>query len=136
MEKYILTLTPDQARMVSNACELYARLKLGQFENIPQALLDYKKVGDFCARRDLSNDLLKIVAGIIFGKNEYSQPKIEKDPLFYRAWNIHATLRYHIAWHEHPEGGWGTHFDKPYEWGGEPVPECRVEESNAEENPS
>ena len=33
-EKYVLTLTRDQALVAQNALELYARLKIGQFNRI------------------------------------------------------------------------------------------------------
>lgn len=127
-ETYVLTLTREQAQTAQNALELYARLKIGQFERIPEMMLDFGTgVDDYCKRRDLANDLLKIVAGIIFGKNQYGWPDVEQDAYHHRAWNIYATLRYHMAWHDHPEGGWAVCFDKPYPCGGEPVPKCRVE---------
>lgn len=119
-EKYILTLTREQAQVAQNALELYARLKIGQFDRITELMLDVRSVDEYCQRRDLANDLLKIVACIIFGRNDYGQPKCEKDALHHRAWNIYTALRYQMAWHDRPEGGWGLHFDKPYPWGGEP----------------
>ena len=127
-EKYILTLTRDQAIVAQQALELYARLRIGQFERITEMLLDVKNVDDYCKRRDLANDLLKIVAGIIFGKNQYGWPDVEQDAYHHRAWNIYATLRYHMAWHDNPEGDrWSVAYDKPFAWGGEPIAECRVE---------
>lgn len=130
-EKYVLTLTREQAQVAQNALELYARLKIGQFDRITELMLDVRSVDEYCQRRDLANDLLKIVACIIFGRNDYGQPKCEKDALHHRAWNIYTALRYQMAWHDHPEGGWGLHFDKPYPWGGEPVAECRIEEGQS-----
>ena len=126
-EKYILTLTREQAAVAKDALELYARLRIGQFNRITELMLDVRDVEDYCQRRDLANDLLKIVACIIFGRNEYYQPNCQKDALHHRAWNVYAALRYQMAWHDHPEGGWGVHFDEPYPWGGEPIAECRVE---------
>lgn len=129
-ERYVLTLTRDQAITTQNALELYARLRIGQFERIPEMMLDFGSgVDDYCKRRDLANDLLKVVACIIYGKNTYGWPDVEQDKFHHRAWNIYATLRYHMAWHDNPEGGWEVCFDKPYPWGGEPVPECRVEDN-------
>ena len=130
-EKYILTLTREQAQVAQNALELYARLKIGQFDRITELMLDVRSVDEYCQRRDLANDLLKIVACIIFSRNDYGQPKCEKDALHHRAWNIYTALRYQMAWHDRPEGGWGLHFDKPYPWGGEPVAECRIEEGQS-----
>lgn len=129
-EKYVLTLTREQARVAQNALELYARLKIGQFDRITELMLDVRSVDEYCQRRDLTNDLLKIVAGIIYGKNEYGQPNCKKDDAHHIAWNIYATLRYHMAWHDRPEGGWGVCYDKPYPWGGQPIPDCKTVEGD------
>ena len=112
-EKYVLTLTRDQALVAQNALELYARLKIGQFNRISELMLDVRSVDEYCKRRDLANDLLQIVAGITYGKNAYGCPDVQKDALHRRAWNIYATLRYHMAWHDNPEGGIGCCYDEP-----------------------
>lgn len=125
-EQYILTLTRDQAVMVKQACELYARLRIGQFEHITEKILDVRDVTDYCNRRDSANDLLKAAACIILGKNIYGTPEGKKDKPHCRAWNIYAAIRYCMAWHDNPEGGWAVCFDKPFPWGGEAVPECKV----------
>lgn len=124
--KVVLELTPDQARTAMDALELYARLRIGQFERITDSVLDFKNIEDYCMRRDAANDLMKVLKRIIYGKDGLGIPVIKKDELHYRAWNIYAAIRYHVAWHEHPEGGFGVHFDKPYPYGEEPVPECRI----------
>lgn len=124
--KVVLELTPDQARTAMSALELYARLKIGQFERITEMMLDVRSVDEYCKRRDISNDMLRIVSNIIYGRNAYGCPDVKKDEDHYRAWNIYAAIRYHVAWHEHPKGGFGVHFDKPYPYGEEPVPECRI----------
>lgn len=132
-EKYILTLTPDQALMVETACELYARLKIGQFDTITEKLLDVKSLDDYHHRRAIANDLLKIAACIILGRNEYGRPIYIESPEHHRAWNIYTVLRYCRVWNEHPEGqgNWNVCYDKPRASGGEPLPVCRVQKSGS-----
>lgn len=125
-DRYVLTLTPEQARVTRDALELYARLRIGQFNRITELMLEVRNVDDYCARRDVADDLLKVVANIIFGRNQYGQPNALKDKLHHRAWNIYHMIRYKMAWHENPKGGFGCHYDKPYPSGGEPVPECEI----------
>lgn len=125
-EKYILTLTRDQAIATMDALELYARLRIGQFNRITELLLDVQNADDYCKRREIANDLLNIVACVIFGKNAYGHPDCKKDKLHSRMWNIYAALRYKMAWHDHPEGGWTVNFDEPFPWDGEAVPDCKV----------
>ena len=127
-EKYILTLSREQAIMVKDACELFARLKIGQFDRITEKLLDVSR-DDYCERRDLVNGLLKIVACAILGSTEYRTPLTQPDDLHHRAWNIHAVIRHCMAWHDNPKGNiWSVNFDKPYPHGGEPLPEIKVQE--------
>lgn len=66
-EKYILELTRKQAEAVKDACELYARLKIGQFERITEMLLDVQNAKDYCERRDLANDALKVATNHFTG---------------------------------------------------------------------
>lgn len=133
-EKYVLTLTREQAITAQNALELYARLRIGQFEHISEKLLDFGLgVDEYCRRRDIANDLLGLAACILFGKNQYGRPDTKKDNLHHRAWNIYEALRYRMAWHDHPEGGWGVCFDEPYPWGNEPVPQCVITEHERED---
>ena len=127
-EKYVLTLSREQAIMVMDACELYARLKIGQFDRITEMLLDLHRE-DYCDKRDLANDLLKIVACTLLGSNAYRTPLTQPDDLHHRAWNIHAVIRHCMAWHDNPKGNiWSVNFDKPYPHGGEPLPEIKVQE--------
>lgn len=54
-----LTLTNEQAQIVSTACEFYARIKMGQFKEIIWHTLDMKiPTNDFCERRDLAEHYL------------------------------------------------------------------------------
>ena len=128
-EKYILELSREQAIMVKDACELYARLRLGQFNEITEKILDVRNVKEYCERRDLANDILKVAACIILGRNIHMQPDGKKDALHNRAWNIYTAIRYKMAWHDNPDGGYSVCFDSPYPWGGDPVPKCTILES-------
>ena len=54
-----LTLTEDQARIVSVACEFYARVRMGQFNEIPFHCLEWNgKIDNVCKRRDEAEQLL------------------------------------------------------------------------------
>lgn len=50
---YQLLLTEKQAKIIAGACEFYARVRMGQFNEIIWNLLDIKTdVDDYCERRD------------------------------------------------------------------------------------
>lgn len=126
-EKYILELTPEQARVVESACELYARLRIGQFERITEMLLNVRDAEDYCFRRDIANGVLKASACAIFGINAWGQPDAKSDELHHRAWDVYQVLRYTRSWHENPKGGWTVNYDKPMSLIGEAVPKCCIE---------
>lgn len=125
-EKYMLTLTRDQAEVVKNALELFARLKIGQFNRITEMMLNVRDVDDFCKRRDEADRLLKSAACFIYGSNPYGQPDVKQDDLYHRAWSIYEIIRYTMAWYDNPDGGFGCCFDEPMPYGDEPRPECGV----------
>ena len=79
-ERYILTLTPDQEYIIEMACELFARLKIGQFNRITEMILPPDTdIDDYCRRRDDANDALQLAARLIFGRNAYNQTNVTKD---------------------------------------------------------
>lgn len=57
-DKIVLTLTEEQAKVVSIACEFYMRMRCGQFFNLIEHTLDAKDVDTFCKRRDKAEELL------------------------------------------------------------------------------
>ena len=59
MAKYILDLTEEQAKTIAHACEFFARIKMGQFNEIPFLLLANELPGnDYCTKRDIANKYL------------------------------------------------------------------------------
>lgn len=59
MAKIILTLTEEQAKIVSLACEFYARVRMGQFEEILFKCLDFSiPYDEYCNRMDAAERLL------------------------------------------------------------------------------
>ena len=125
-ETYTLTMTREQAQVAKDALELYARLKIGQFDRITEMLMDIRDVKDYCERSTVANEILRVAAGIVLGRTAHGWPKCIRDDAHKRAWAMFMTIRSRMAWHDHPEGGIGCCYDEPYPWGGEPVPGCKV----------
>lgn len=135
--RYILALTPEQTMIVEQACELLARLHIGQFERITEMLLDFRRgMEDYCHRRDMANDLLRLAALTIFGRDNYNHPDIHAQSEEHkRAWMIYSVLRYTRSWHENPNGGYTVNFDKPMNLiGDEPMPRCVIRKETQDEN--
>lgn len=128
-EKITLELTREQAYAVASATELLARLEIGQFSFIIEAMENrFMADGKFdCDRRDRAEDLLKEACKTMFGVNAYGYPDVtEKSILHERCWAVASTILYTLAWHDHPEGStWNVDFREPLGYG-EPMPRCEV----------
>ena len=125
-ERYILTLTPEQERIVEQALELLARLHIGQFERIAELLCDPRDT-DYCQRSDLARDLLRLAALVVFGRSACNYPDIKaKSKGHESAWTIYSVLRYTRSWNENPEGGFTVNYDKPLNLAGGPMPKCEI----------
>lgn len=128
---YVLELTPEQSRAIQRACEFYARMRFGQFQEVTWQLMNFRD-DDFCERRDKAEDLL-------FEARKFIYPELETRGHSYgvgrdyeadSAWEVYEALRYEMAWHEHPEGGITVNFDQPMRFAGAGVPKCFVKEQN------
>lgn len=55
-----LTLTDDMAKVVAEACEFYARIRMGQFEEIIYKTLERNELSaaNYCGRRDMAEEFL------------------------------------------------------------------------------
>ena len=125
-ERYILTLTPEQERIVEQALELLARLHIGQFERVAELLCDPRDT-DYCKRRDLARDLLRLAAIVVFGRSAYNYPDVkERSQEHEQAWTIYSVLRYTRSWHENPKGGITVNYDEPLNLAGGLMPKCEI----------
>lgn len=129
-EKVILEMTREQALTIEIACELLARLYIGQFKELTNILLPVHgtDANDYCRRRDDANEALDLAAKLMFGRTPYNTPNITKGEEHNRAWNIYQVLRYTRSWHDQPEGDhWSVCFDEPMNMiAGEPLPKCKI----------
>ena len=129
-ETITLTMTREQAREVMNATELLARLEIGQFKEITWKMIDRFITDDGkkfdSTRRDVADELLEQACRTVFGVNQYNRPDVrEKSMQHQRCWAVYATIRYALAWHDHPEGGVTVDFQGPLGID-ETMPKCKV----------
>lgn len=129
-EEYILKMDAETANVVSHACELYARILMGQFQFIEHLTVKPIESGDptFCERIDKCNEGLLQARKAAFPElggwgHSYG---VGHDRGADTAWHTYEALRHTIAWNEHPEGGITVDFDKPMRFSDAPMPECEV----------
>ena len=116
MEKYILELTEEQAKIAAQACEFFARIRMGQFQEIPYLCLRSEITGgEYCARRNIAEKHLLDARKAIYPElngigHSYGIGKFQDAD---RAFDIYQVLRYALG---DPRA--------PYRLG-EPLPVCR-----------
>lgn len=111
-----VTLSDDQAELVSGVCEFYARVKMGQFKEIIWYFLDMKlPPEDYCERRDKAEQLLLKARESIYPAlhgigHSYGIGKFEDADKVY---DVHQVIRYARG-----------HWREPFSY--YPVPKCTV----------
>jgi len=112
-QKYNVTLTEAQVSVISMACELVGRLRLGQFNDIvwkvyPETLgsqtVDHEKIRTLFD--EISLELRK--------QRGHSGSDADWTDDARAAWDIHQVFRHRLSWDKNPEGNnMNVHFDEP-----------------------
>lgn len=118
--QYTLTLSSEQAHAVDKAVELLLRLKLGQYEELPWALMDLNTEG-FGEKSQNARALLQAAFCVMH------DGVWQKDQEWHRLYDIHQVVRKAIHDVEHP-GTIGVDAYDPICTSGEPLPKIKVEE--------
>lgn len=112
-QRYQLTVTDTQAQTLADACELLARLHMGQLAVVGDLLL--------WQRKDTENvnhlkEELRALEPLATGLEPNASWGIMSPEIHDRArvaWEIYQVVRNRLAWDRHPEGGSGVAFDAP-----------------------
>lgn len=114
MGKIKLTLTEEQASVVANACEFYARVRIGQFNEIILATMSGDvSLDNFCRRRDEAERLLLEARKQLYPDlhgigHSYGIGKFKDAD---QAFDVHQVLSYALGSKKEP-------------WSNYPLPKC------------
>ena len=129
--EYALLMDAETAHVVSFACEMYARLRNGQFNELRHLTVWPQGEHDetFCDRIQRCEDALREAKRAAFP--EFAAPDNQHYGIGHfrdsdTAWNAYQALRYALAWQEHPEGGDTVNFRTPVKLSDAPMPRCTV----------
>lgn len=109
-----LTLTDEQAKVVSDACEFYARIRLGQFNEIIWNREMQQSISDrnYFDRVEVVEQLLMTARALFYpdlGAHKGSSYGVGKYPDADTAFNVHQVLRHELGDKREPLG----HTDMP-----------------------
>jgi len=95
MPMYAMTVSSEQARAIDKAVELLLRLKIGQFDVLPQNLMVLGSEG-YCEHRDAAKPYLDKLEQVF-------STYYHKDDEWHRLYDLHQVIRKAIHDAEHPE---------------------------------
>lgn len=130
MTNYTLTITATQAAAISQACEVLARLGMGQYADALECLPikelcpdgwheDMQAIGHILSKHAR-------VHGIHSCKHE-----ARRTPMSNVAWDVYQVMRHRLAWDRARADGhtgdkppsWSVQFDQPMQTSPEPLPQ-------------
>ena len=128
-DEYVLRMDAETAHIVARACELYARLRNGQFEELRYLTVWPTEAGDKTFGKRIDQCSAALLQAKTAAFPEFSHPYSQSYGIgHFRdsdvAWNVYQAVRYIMAWHEHPEGGDTVDFRKPLKYSDAPMPRC------------
>lgn len=131
-DTYTLTMDAETAHVVSRVCEFYARILMGQWDEISWEMV--LQGGSFVERRESCDHYLNLARAVAFPKLAPNQSLgIGNHRTIDTAWHTYEAVRYALAWQEHPEGGDTVNFNKPLKFSDAPMPKCAVQRAEGKE---
>lgn len=131
--RFTLTLTETQLLAISKACEVVARLGIGQFSDALSCCFDAN--GDDIYSHDLERQISKIIKPLMGLHHSGSSWGVGKFKQVDRLFDIHEVIRNFWSWRRAIAEGvikpgerrkWpemmGTQYDEPMNWTKEPLP--------------
>ena len=128
MEKYILTLDREQAKVVSRACDLLSRLHVGQIEELRWEFIRIAQNAGYGSKFVVNNltdvdILLRDLKNLVC---RFGEQAVGDVPVADNAYNVHQALRYAMAHHDCPNGGDTVDFHKSIPLGKAEIPICEI----------
>lgn len=127
-KKYIIEMNEEQLVTVNTALEFYARMMIGQWQEIGTHCLDFAD-DDYCEKKEKLDEGLAKLRPIAFpdlpADLSASHGVMAVDKAL-SAWEIYEVLRNRLAWTKNPEGGWSVDFQKPISFSGKELVKCTV----------
>lgn len=126
-QQYTITLTGKQARMIANACDLVARLGLGQWREALPYLPLKDRIGTYAAEKSVWPSLRPFLDEDLQVPNtNYGVGSDKSVPLSDDYRMIDRIIAHRLAWDKKPEGDIFLDFYPPTRFGKETQPDIRI----------
>lgn len=124
MNTYTLHITEKQAQAISHACEVLARLGMGQFKDALECLpLREWRPDGWHEDMEGIGHILKKHTTVLHGVGAYHGISSAKTSAESKtAWDLYQVVRHRLAWDAQPEGDpMSVLFDQPMKTSREPL---------------
>lgn len=135
MPNYKIVCDEVQLSVVASACELYARLMMGQFNTILFNVLSHLDIPT-----DRYHEIQRLLddAGKKVWNSGGGHPGIRHDDMpdaSRVAWDAYCVIRQLLAFQRNPDGGFGVDFDPPMRSSKQPLMEVTPTDAAADPRP-
>ncbi len=121
MKKYDVTLTEAQVSVISMACELVGRLRLGQFYDIVWKVYP-ETMGSGTVDHEKLRTLFEEISLELRKRRGHSGSDADWTNDARTAWDIHQVFRHRLSWDKNPAGNFmNVDFDSPLPMSQEPL---------------
>ena len=124
-DHYRLTISRHQAHVINSALDLYARLHMGQVDELAylyRALANKRGLSaEATDAIDVHCTILSRLVGPASGGYYGIAHQLVSDTARV-ATDIKQVVRHRLAWDREPSGGMTVDFDQPHAYGNEPLP--------------
>jgi hypothetical protein len=118
MNNYVIHLNEEQVRIISRACELFARVHTGQLTPIAEEFF-HKTTPILHSLQDGLRRLEPLITGMPpHASLGLTNPEVPDKARV--AYDIHQVIRYIISWDNNPDGGITVNFDRPFKTSDQP----------------
>lgn len=126
-QKYTLQLTENQARIISEALDLFSRIGMGQLKEVVSVLRQNPLPNSNLEERinflsEIRNKLDILAKYWMKGPGYHGITSKLISDKFRIAWDIQQVIRHRLAWDRKSEGGFTIDFDDPMVTSEEPLP--------------
>jgi hypothetical protein len=122
MPKYSIVVDEAQARILSEALDLYVRIGIGQLTEVVRVYnYEWKTPIPTVDRLvEIMNEAKRVIG---FGPGgSYGIHSANVHDVFRQAYDIRQVIRHRLAWDRTPSGDFGVDFDTPQQTGKLPLP--------------
>lgn len=116
MAEYEILVNEQQLKTISLALDIFSRLEGGQLKRC-FSMINWKNYDNLTSIQPMLEQIQLLLTGMTDGNLGIGNVSTQSQ----MAYDLHQVIRHYLAWKETPEGGIEVRFDRPLQFGDEPL---------------